>query len=259
MAAVFQVYVKECFAYPAATIIWMLADAQAAIILPAVWIAASGPGGRIAGLSHQELVTYYLCSMTISQFVICHLLWDIAWDIREGQFSFQLARPLSIFWYSFARNGAWRFTKSVLFMPLLLIVALAYGGVQWGALHFDWRFWTALIGAHTLSFLAAYSIAMLALWTTEFESVFRLYYIPELFLSGRLVPLATLPQWAQNAASCLPFRYTVSFPVDTLTGKMSAEVFSASLGIQVGWIVAAALCASLLFRRGVRQYTGFGN
>lgn len=213
----------------------------------------------IGGMNHQQLVAYYLCSMTISQFVICHLLWDIAWDIREGQFSTLLSRPISTFWYNFARNAAWRITKSLLFLPLLLLVALLYGGIGSMSLEFGWRFWIALGLAHTLSFLAAYSISMIALWTTEFESVFRLYYVPELFLSGRLVPLATLPPWAQSVASWMPFQYTISFPTQTLIGKVSPSEFPHSLAVQLSWIVVFAVLGNILFRRGVMQYTGFGN
>lgn len=257
--AIFKVYLSECFAYPASSFIWVLADAQAAIILPAVWLAASGPSGSIGGMSHSELVSYYLCSMMVSQFVICHLLWDIAWEIREGQFSTLLTRPISMFSYSVARNLSWRITKSVLFIPLLLLVALLYGGIASSNLKFGWEFWLALIGAHTLSFVAAYCVAMIALWTTEFESVFRMYYIPELFLSGRLLPLATLPDWAQAVASFLPFQLTVSFPVQALMGSLRTEDFVRSYVMQWAWIGAFALLGKVLYSRGLRQYTGFGN
>ena len=35
LVAIFRIYLRECLAYPAASMLWVLADAQTAMILPA--------------------------------------------------------------------------------------------------------------------------------------------------------------------------------------------------------------------------------
>jgi ABC-2 type transport system permease protein len=256
--AVFQVYVRDCFAYPAASFIWVIADVQAALILPAVWLASAGPGGMVAGMGRTELVAYYLCTMTLSQFVICHLMWDIAQDMKEGFFSAQLLRPFDYFATTAARNLSWRIAKLLMFVPILPIVMLAYGGAAGIRLHFGWQFWSAALMAHTLSFLAAYSLAMVSLWTTEYMSLFRLYYVPEMFLSGRLIPLTAMPLWAQTLGKYTHFPYMVSFPANVLLGKVPDSQIAEGLAIQGAWCAFFLVLGPALFRRGVRQYSGVG-
>src|SRR5438105_4680561 len=124
--AVFLIYWQETLAYKAATIIWVLADTQAALIMPAIWLAAYGGSGRIFGMDPGTLVTYYLTTLLLSQFIVCHLMWDIGFEIREGMFTGQLLRPFSIFWLNAARNTSWRVIKLFLFIPFVILFLLAY-------------------------------------------------------------------------------------------------------------------------------------
>jgi ABC-2 type transport system permease protein len=256
LAALLVIYLRECFAYPAAAFIWVLADAQAAIILPAVWLAA---GTAVGGMERSEIVTYYLASMTLSQFVTCHLMWDIADDIREGFFSALLIRPFSHFALNASRNLAWRISKLFLFVPVAAIVYVVYlTSVRAAPVTFSPVFFASVLLAHTLSYVSAYCVALTALWTTEYVSTLRLYYLPEAFLSGRLVPLSTLPAWAGALGGFLHFRYTNAFPVEILMGRLRTEEINRGLLLQVVWIVVFFLLGRVLFRFGVRQYSGVG-
>lgn len=258
LGAIFRIYLRECFAYPAASFIWVIADVQAALILPAVWLASAGPTGLAGGMDRAHLITYYLVTMTLSQFVICHLMWDLAIDIKEGYFSAQLLRPLDYFRTSLARNLSWRVAKLAMFVPILPIVVLAYGGLTGISLHFTWAFWVSAVLAHLLSFLAAYALTMVSLWTTEFMSIFRLYYVPEMFLSGRVIPLSAMPPWVQTVGSLTHFPYMVSFPTNVLLGEVSPRDIWFGLGIQCAWCLLFALLGPVLFARGMRQYSGPG-
>jgi len=255
--SLFWIYLKELFAYPVASFIWVLADAQTALILPMVWLAAA-PNG-VGGMDRAHLVSYYLVSMTASQFITCHLMWDIAWDIREGIFSSQVIRPIGFFSFNLPRNFAWRVGKLVLFLPLAVLVYFAYAGKSHIApIYFSWEAVASLFLGQMLSFAAAYCVALVALWTTEFFSVLRLYYLPETFLSGRIVPLGTLPLWLQNASSWTHFRLTNAFPVQILLRDLSPVEVRRGLVLQVAWTIFFLAAGSWLFRRGTRRYTGAG-
>ena len=174
--AVFLIYWQETLAYKAATIIWVLADTQTALIMPAIWLAAYGGSGRIFGMDPGTLVTYYLTTLLLSQFIVCHLMWDIGFEIREGMFTGQLLRPFSIFWLNAARNTSWRVIKLFLFIPFVILFLIAYGSkLGHTPIHFTPYFFIAVLLAHVLSFVMAYSLSLTALWTTEFMSIFRMY------------------------------------------------------------------------------------
>lgn len=229
------------------------------MILPAVWLAAAGTAQTIAGLGRGELVTYYLVSMTLSQFITCHLMWDMAEDIREGFINSLLMRPMSHFTMNLARNFAWRLAKLLLFIPVATLVFSFYLSATPGKpLHITGLAVFSVMMGQFLSFVAAYCVSSVAFWTTEFYSALRAYYLPESFLSGRLVPLTALPFWAQAPAHWLHFRYTNAFPVEMIMGKLSPNQVWEGIAIQAGWTAIFLVAGPIIFRHGLRRYTGVG-
>ncbi len=107
-------------AYRAAGFIWVLTDGVSLLIMPAVWIAAA-KGGEIAGYSGNDFAIYYLSFLLISSFVVSHLMWDIAIEIKEGLFSTQIVRPVSWFELTTVRNLSWRVVRTTLFLPLAIV------------------------------------------------------------------------------------------------------------------------------------------
>ncbi|MER3463043.1 MAG: hypothetical protein C4342_08815, partial [Armatimonadota bacterium] len=145
--ALVSIYIQETLAYRAGAFIWTLADGQMALILPAVWIAAMGSGtDAIGGRSASEMVSYYLWATLLSQFVVCHLMWDIAFEIREGIFPVYLLRPMSVVWAQLSRNVGWRVVKVLLFTPILAAFLLIYHGYLSDlSVHAGIAFWCSLI------------------------------------------------------------------------------------------------------------------
>ena len=85
-------------------------------------------------------------------------------------------------------------------------------------------------------------------WTTRVGPIFELYITVELLLSGRLVPLTLMPDWAQQLADFLPFKWTFCFPIEALIGGLTNEQLIGGLGMQVFWIVVG--CARVRARCG---------
>ena len=58
-----------------------------------------------------------------------------------------------------------------------------------------------------------------------------------MLLSGRIVPLALLPDWAERLSWLLPFRWTFGFPITALVGPIDSAELIGGLGMQLLWIV----------------------
>lgn len=256
--ALFTIYVQDGLAYRAQGFIWILADAATSIVLPLVWLAA-GNGETIQGFTPGNFVTYYLGMLFLSSFVICHFMWDISTEIREGIFSSQLVRPISFFQFTLVRNFAWRCIRTFLFAPLLGLLLLAYRPQLAGAsVYLGWEFWSSLLLGHLVSVAFVTAMAMLALIVQEAQSIFELYYVPQMFLSGQLFPVSFLPEWAQQASKWTPFYYTVGAPTEILVGRTTPAEAGAVLLAQAGWFVGSCLLFKVMFRIGMRHYTGVG-
>ncbi len=256
--ALFSIYIQDGLAYRASGFIWILTDVATAVTMPLVW-AAAARNGMIAGYSQQDFVLYYLCMLLLGCFITSHFMWDVSFEIKEGNFSIYLIRPEPFFSFMFVRNLAWRCVRTALFLPVFGLLILAYGSFLHSAhLHASGVFWISLVLGHVLSFAFVMMMAMLALFTQEATAIFELYYIPMLFLSGQLFPVALLPQWAKSLALMFPFYYTTGLPTEILVGRISSGQALPLIGVQCVWIVVACGLRVVLWRKGLKHYTGVG-
>lgn len=258
--AVFGIYFQEGLAYRASGLIWVMTDVTTAVTMPLVWAKATqASGSAIAGFTSADFVLYYLCMLLIGCFVTSHILWELAMEIKEGQFSMALVRPMSFYQVTFLRNFSWRIIRPTLFLPFFLIMLWAYRGYLHDAhVYVGWQFWLALILGHLISFNVAYTMSMLALYTQEAQSLFELYYIPMLFLSGQIFPIAVLPGWTKQLPYFFPFYYTTGLPTEILVGRVPKANMPTLLAGQIAWLAGAYLVGQLLWKRGLRHYTAVG-
>lgn len=256
--AVFGIYFQEGLAYRASGLIWILTDVTTAVTMPLVWAHASS-NGAIGGFKTSDFVLYYLCMLMLGSFITSHIMWDLAMEIKEGQFSTALLRPISFYQLTYLRNISWRIIRCSLFGPFFILLLVLYRGLLGEAtLYFGWEFWAALILGHLVSFTFVMAMAMLALYTQEVYSIFELYYIPMLFLSGQLFPVSLLPTWAATLAKFFPFYFTTGAPTEILIGRVSGSAAVQTIGIQVVWIVIAYFASKVLWRNGLKHYTAVG-
>jgi ABC-2 type transport system permease protein len=256
--AIFSIYFQDGLAYRASGLIWIMTDVTTAVTMPLVWVAAS-KGGDIRGFGTSDFVLYYLCMLLLSSFVTSHIMWELAMEIKEGQFSTALLRPISFYQVSFFRNLSWRIIRLFLFAPFFAVLLFLYRSYMGEAtLYLGWEFWAALLLGHLVSFTFVMMMSMLALYTQEVMSIFELYYIPMIFLSGQLFPVALLPEWARGLAKLFPFYYTTGAPTEILIGRVTGQALYVTLGAQALWVVVSYFAAQALWRKGLRHYTGVG-
>ena len=256
--ALFTIYFQEGLAYRASGIIWVMTDVTTAITMPLVW-ATAAKGATIAGYGTSDFVLYYLCMLLIQCFVQSHVMWDIAMEIKEGQFTTALLRPVDWYLLTFIRNLAWRVFRPVLFLPFFFLFLFLYRGML-GDAHvvLSPAFFLSVVLGHLVSFSLVTALAMVALFTQEAMSIFELYYLPMLLLSGNVFPIAVLPAWAQKVAHALPFYATIGAPTEILVGRTAASAVPGVLATQAVWIVVSYLGYRFLWARGLKRYAGAG-
>lgn len=257
--ALLSIYIQDGLAYKASGFIWVLTDAATAATMPLV-MAAAASGGLIQGFDAADFVAYYLVMLLVTSFVQSHFMWEVAFEVKEGVFSSQIIRPVSYIQFMAARNLAWRMVRTLIFLPLFGLFVLAYAPMLGTPeLHLTWYALLSIVLGHLVSFFFVMAFAMLALFLQETVSVFELYYVPMLFLSGQLFPIALLPDWVRQIAMIFPFYYTTGAPTEMLIGRLSQAQAMPILLIQVGWIAGSIVMFQWLFRTGTRQYAGVGN
>ncbi|MGO9204555.1 MAG: ABC transporter permease [Limisphaerales bacterium] len=219
------------------------------------------PGSTVGGYTLSEMISYYLLIALVDALTAVNEDdWQIAADIRDGNISQFLLKPIDYLWYRLCLFFSGRLTYlAVAAAPLgIFIFCLRRYFVlppDWAAL--GW-FSLSVVLTAMLQFFSSYAMAMLAFWVLEVSTFIFILYAFEYIASGHLFPLDILPHGLQQALYYTPFPYQLYFPVSIYMGKVKPADLVHGLLLQVFWVLAAYALARLAWNRGIRRYSAVG-
>jgi ABC-2 type transport system permease protein len=257
LPAILRVYIAENLAWRAEFFIWMLAYTMPLIML-ALWtaVAREAPIGRFG---EQELRAYFLTTLVFRMIVASWVVWQMNMEIRQGAIAARLLRPLHPLLSYACHQLAAAPLRLVLVTP---IVALGLWWVGPDALTDDPRqlllLPISLAGAWLLTFAVMALIGSLAFYWESALGLFDLWLGFYTVFSGYVMPLEFFPAGVQRVIAWLPFRYMLSFPVETALGLTDWHTSLRSLALQGAWTLVILVLALAVWRRGVRRYAAFG-
>ncbi|MEB3214279.1 MAG: ABC-2 family transporter protein [Leptolyngbyaceae bacterium] len=240
--------------YRAELLFWVLSGSLP-LILMGVWSQAADGGDF--GFSSLEFIRYFIAVFFVRQFSIVWVIWEFERQVVEGTLSPKLLQPMDPAWHHFASHFAERFARMPFVIVLLVLFFAVYPAAFW--IPSAARLVLALIVLHlafVLRFIMQYTFAMLAFWTERANAVENFWFLPYLFLSGIIAPLEVFPPGVRAVVSWLPFPYLIHFPASLLLGIETNIV--KGLLIMLMWIGFFFLMNRLLWRKGIRQYSGMG-
>ena len=222
-----------------------------------VWSTAAG-AGTVGGLTRGGFVAYYLLLILVNQLTYAQTNWTVGDVIRYGGMNTQLLRPLAPIFDTLSTEIAGKVVYMLFVIPATAVLALILRPelrITPGA---ALAFLPALGMAWALRFFWGYWLALLAFWATRADALLALQDTLIFLLAGQVAPVALLPGGIRAAATLLPFRYMVSFPVEVLMGQVQGTALWQGFALQTGWLAAAVTLYALIWRAGVRQYAAVG-
>ena len=90
------------------------------------------------------------------------------------------------------------------------------------------------------------------------SSIFEIWLMSFMLLSGYLIPLELFPPWARAIAYALPFRYSQGFPVELLIGMIPDDRIGHDLLVQWTYVLVSLGGALWFWRAGLRRFGAFG-
>jgi ABC-2 type transport system permease protein len=248
------------FQYRIANYFYMIGMIAEPIIYLVVWSTiANAQGGVVGGYTAGAFAAYYIIWTLVRNMNIVFTPYGWEWRIQRGELSGMLLRPLHPIHYDLAYFAGWKLVVIVLWLPIAAILALLFRptldptGLEIGV------FCLTIWGAYLIRSMLLWVLGMISFWTTRVAALYEFYFAAELLLSGRLVPMALLPDWAQRLADFLPFQWTFGFPIESLVGQLTTQQLIAGLGMQLFWIGVGSVLVAIVWRLGVRQYSAVGN
>jgi ABC-2 type transport system permease protein len=223
--------------------------------------AGNATGSRIGSYSLAQMVSYYLLITLVDALTAVNEDdWQIAADIKDGNISQFLLKPIDYLWYRLCLFLSGRITYvAVAAIPLALFIGYLH---QYFVLPPNWTtfacFLVSIVLTALLQFFTSYAMAMLAFWVLEVSTFIFILFAFEYLASGHLFPLDILPHGLEQALYLTPFPYQLYFPVSIYMGKTVGAELVRGMLIQAGWVVAAYLVARFAWRRGIKYYSAVG-
>ncbi len=254
-----EVWFAHMLVYRAEILVWMLTGATP-LIMMAIWIGkAQSGGGAVGGFSPPEFAAYFLAAWLTQQFIVAWVAWEVDRQIRQGELSSRLLRPLDPIW----EHVATHLTERMVRMPFVLVIVLTGVWLVPGT-----RLTPGLLNvlaylgcvalAFAIRFLTAYCIGLLAFWFDQATAIDEFYHVLAGILTGSFAPLTFYPPLARAIIEWTPFPYLVYYPVRVLTGAASGPEIARIFGVQLAWLLVLLLGRALLWRRGLRRYGAVG-
>ncbi len=223
--------------------------------------AGQPEGTAISTFTLAQMTSYYLI-VTIAD--ACTAVseddWQIAADIKDGNISQFLLKPVNYLWFRFCLYVSGRLTY--LAVALVPIALLIFFFREYFALPGSWLtfglFALSLTMTALLQFFLSYTMAMLAFWVLEVSTFIFILYAFEYIASGHMFPLDVLPPTVKELLFLTPFPYQLYLPVGIYMGKIQGAALAHGLIMQAGWVVLAYLLARFAWHRGIRKYAAVG-
>ncbi|WP_129631147.1 ABC transporter permease [Candidatus Oscillochloris fontis] len=246
--------------YRTANYFYMIGMIAEPIIYLVVWSTiARAQGGSVGGYTSGSFAAYYIVWTLVRNMNIVFTPYGWEWRIQHGELSAALLRPIHPLHRDIAYFAGWKVVVIILWLPLAAALALLFRP----ELHPTWpgilTFLLAIWGAYLIRTMLLWCLGMLTFWTTRVSAIYELFFAVELLLSGRLVPMALLPSWAQHLARYMPFQWTFGFPIEALVGQLTPAQLLMGLAMQILWIGIGLAGVGVIWRQGMRAFTAVGN
>jgi ABC-2 type transport system permease protein len=254
MLSIIQTYWKEAIAYKFEALMSLIIGPVRFIVLVAIWSAVfANSGDAIAQYDLSQMITYLVISTIVATTTYTFIHVDMATDIRKGDFTKYLLKPISFIHLGLLHkvaNRSYAFVVEVI--PLILILCFMFS--QYIAMGNMYLLIPSLILAFLLSYYIWFIIGCIAFWLVNIRSLGWLFSFFITFASGMMVPIDLFPEMIAKILYFTPFIYINFVPTSLYLGTADYTILIA----QAAWtLVMYGLC-KLVWYVSVRKYGGVG-
>jgi ABC-2 type transport system permease protein len=247
-------------AYRAEIYLWVLAHILPFIMMSLWMNAAASPGSTVAE-KPIDYARYFLAVFIVRQFSAVWMIYDFEFHVNEGSLSPMLLRPMNVLWHYVSAHLGEQLARFPFFLVVLCLFFVLYPAALWFPTASSLLLGiVATYAAFALRFAMQYCFAMLTFWFERAAAIDQLSWLPYLFLSGLVIPLADMPSALRQVLYLTPFPYCIDFPARLLTGQLlwSDPFVPLGFSLLVAWFLFLSFIGSVLWKRGLLQYSGHG-
>lgn len=253
---------QQALQYRSRSFLWFLL----ALLNPAIYLLfwrAAIHSGHIVGTQviFNDIASYYLLVVIAGALLIAHVEEDVAMiDIKQGELVKYLLKPYPYFWMKFIEEIPYRVIQGTYGWIGLLIMLLIFGNIL-RVVHDPVRILLAIcisIAAFFLSFIFKMIVGIATFWIDDFSGLQQLMFVLISLFAGFIQPIEYFHPILRSIALATPFPYMIYYPVVAWTGTLPLLQAVNVLLIQLGIIGVFAYAYIVLWKKGVKEFTGVG-
>lgn len=226
-----------------------------------IWKAVFQGKEQVNGLTLDQMLVYFAAATLIYYLIMDFADWNLQMLIRTGKFlSFRL-RPMSHWFYALSQKVGHRVLGFIFeFMPVYLMFLFLFRI----PLVPQRPFWfvISILLSFLMLFLVNYCIGVTGFWLTQAEGIRRVFQIFRDILAGTFLPLSFFPAVFQKILFFLPFQFIIYVPLRVFMGHYELAGISLDIpiivGIQALAVFAMAGITALIYKAGIKKFTGVG-
>jgi len=254
-----KMFFAQEFMHKEQLIAWIIADIVKIAGLCFVWAASARMSGSI---DQGYVITYYILMILIGKLVQDITPESGVRQILNGKFSNSLLKPASYLIEYLGSN-----LGSNLFRLIVSIPAFGlgmYAAIKLGFWVVDFNPYLILLAllaivlGFVINFLLGNIFALLSFYNKNMEGMRIFYYNIASLFAGEYIPFVVLPIVALFTVQILPWRYTLSFPIEILLGRMTN--YDIGIGFLIGflWLIVLYILYSIFFKISIKKYAAEG-
>jgi ABC-2 type transport system permease protein len=251
----------EMLSYRFNFMMWRVRNVLQLLTVYYLWLAVTPQNGQIFGYSRSLILTYVLGASLVGSIVFSTRTQEMGDNINNGELSQFLIRPLRYLGYWFARDIGDKLFNLSFAIAELVIVYLILRPVIFLQPNIMLLLFAvlAVVLAVVMNFFIGSLLGMIAFWSPEVWAPRFIFFMLVSFFAGGLFPLDILPLSVQHIFSFLPFSYLQYFPIKIYLGKASPQDILFGFTIAFFWSVLLYMLVSIVWHRGLKEYSSEGN
>lgn len=252
-------FFSQEFAHKDLLVAWILADTIKVIGLCFVWVASA----KITqSVDQGYIVSYYIMLLLISKFTQDVTPENGVRQILNGKFSNSLLKPISYLTEYLGSNIGSNLFRLLVVIPAFILGLLVASKLNMWIIDFNPYLIFLTVGAIILGFFINFMLGniftLLAFYNKNMEGMRIFYNNITAFLSGEYAPLVVFPFTILFVLKVLPFRYTLSFPIEIILGRLTNYDIVWGFVVSLVWLIILYCSYIFLYKKAIKKYVAEG-
>jgi ABC-2 type transport system permease protein len=216
--------------------------------------------GRLSPVEANTLAVYFILATMFNRLTASYFEDWMSDEIKDGNISIMLVRPMSPQIFLMANELVWRFSSLVYAIPLYLYFVPQYFRAE--SVTSSVSGILLAIALVVLSFFSRFYVSWIVtitgFWMDKVRALAHFKWMMEGLFGGQWLPLTFFPPLLISIARVLPFFGWYFLPIQLVIGEMTVVEAIPDVGIALVWTFALYVIAQIMWSNALKKYSAVG-